>query len=174
MCLARLLIRLSSQGVRVPGFNDEGGLMKKIILALALLAPLLGTAEERVLIGSDGAVRGRATRLAQDLGQRLGKLALLADEVADGAASNGNGVRARRFRAVSVEAQCLALEVRQTVIRPLRSGVRLPEVGRAVDRLMGQFGQLGQSVQVIVALPLEIQITVGQLVRDLRTLRSIL
>ncbi len=149
--------------------------MKKL-LALALVAPLLASADViiRPIPGNDAAIRQRAIRQAQEVRLDLQQLAQKTQQVALQAASNGNEVRARRFREVAARARNLAADVQRELIRPLRAGERLANVGRNLDRLMPEVADLGRSVSVIQNLPAGIENTVRQVVLGVRQLQSLL
>lgn len=147
--------------------------MKRILMALALAAPLFAAADH-IIIDPGSAVRAQAIRLAQQLRTDLAQLGAEAAAVADQALANGNPIRARRFREVALEARALSQRVAREVLRPLVTGVRLPAIARALDGLLPDLGELGEAVEVIQSLPPRIARLVASVVQDVRRLRLFL
>jgi hypothetical protein len=128
----------------------------KSILISTLLA--LGLATPQAF-----ASRAETADVATDLRQDLTQLSGAARNVAENAESNGNQVRAQRFRAVARESNDLAQDVRQYIIRPLQQGASQAQL-RANFRYVNE-NQLENALQQINQMPEN----VAQRVRSVRT-----
>jgi hypothetical protein len=151
--------------------------MRKVLLALALVAPFVASADHgdgSISINPGSAVRARAIRQTQNAVRALDQLELEAQEVAHRAASNGNQVRARRFRELAQEARELGNELQREVLRPLRTGASLRVVSRNLDRLLPEINELNDAIEDINQLPNQISRLIAQVVIELRRLQSIL
>lgn len=134
--------------------------MKKILLALVILAPLAAFGYERpgsdlIIIrpGSDAGVRQQAIRAAQQTRHELQQLASEAYDYGDGnyfGFEVGNGRRpghGHGYSGVSELAGNLADALQYDVIQALRHGERLGQVGRRVDYLLGDLSELAEEVR---------------------------
>jgi len=97
------------------------------------------------------ATRNDAANSARNLRQDLTQLAASTRNVAQNAASNGNTVRAQRFRTVAQEANALSQDVLQYVVRPLQQGYSQAQIRNSFRYVNIQ--RLNQAIASINQIP---------------------